>query len=55
MLFRCNILALVGGGKSPKWPPNVLVIWDDYRNRPLAEINFRNDIKAVRMRRDKYV
>jgi len=51
-LFNTNILALVGGGKNPKFPKNVVSIWDDKRAERIAEIVFRHEVKSVRLRRD---
>lgn len=57
MLFRSNILALVGGGSSPApgMAPNRLRVWDDHQQRALTEFALKDPVRAVRLRRDTVV
>lgn len=52
MLFRCNLMALVGGGPAPKAPPHRVLVWDDHLAKSIGELSFRQVVLSVRLRKD---
>lgn len=53
MLWRTNVIAVVGGGTRAKFADNTVLIYDDLSKKFVMEIVFTSPIKAVRLRRDK--
>ena len=59
MLNTTNILALVGGGKNPKFSINKIIIWDDQpaknRDNIIGELRFNSQILNVKIKMDRLI
>ncbi|KAJ5494969.1 SVP1-like protein 2 [Penicillium diatomitis] len=55
MLGQSNYLAIVGGGRNPKFPQNKLVIWDDAKQKAAIILEFRTSVLGVRLSKSKIV
>ena len=50
-LHTSSMLFLVGGGRSPLYPPNKVVLWDDALGKEVAELEFREKVRGLACRR----
>ena len=55
MLYRTNILALVGSDNNMNHKRSKLIIWDDHQKKPLSELKFNQNIMNVKLRKDKII
>ena len=52
LLFKTNIIALVGGGQNPKFPLNKVIIWDDQQKKQICELRLKSTINNVKLKKD---
>ena len=50
-LHSSSLLFLVGGGRSPRYPPNKVIFWDDAQGKEVAELEFRERVRGIACRR----
>lgn len=51
MLGNYNYLALVGGGKNPRWPQTKVILWDDAKKRETVTFEHKTAVLRVRLTR----
>lgn len=51
MLGNYNYLALVGGGKNPRWPQTKVILWDDAKKREAVTFEHKTAVLRVRLTR----
>ena len=55
MLYKSNILALVGGGINPKFSPNKVIIWDELNGKIISQLRFDTNVKNIKLTKDKII
>lgn len=55
MLGKANFIALIGGGRLPKYPQNQVIIWDDAKQSAVVKIPVHTTVRGVRLSRTHIV
>lgn len=52
MLYKSNIIALLGGGKIPKFSTNRVILWDANDDRVVSEFKFLTPVINIKLKKD---
>jgi WD40 repeat protein len=55
MLGKTNIMALVGGGNNPLYPPTKVMIWDDKQGKCMSELIYKQPVLGIKLTRDRII
>jgi WD40 repeat protein len=55
MMGKANYVALVGGGKQPKFAQNKVILWDDSKAKVALEITTLTTVRNVQLARNRIV
>ena len=55
MLYRTNLVAMVAGGRKPKFADNAVMVYDDLAEKMVLEFTCPTTVLGMRMKRDKMV
>ncbi len=59
MLKKTNIIGLVGGGKTPQFSKNKVIIWDESiknkENKTIMELRFNSNVINLKLKEDKII
>lgn len=55
MMGNANYIALVGGGRTPKFPQNKVIIWDDSKGKTALEITTLTAVRGVQLSKTRVV
>ncbi|KAI1103201.1 WD40 repeat-like protein [Jackrogersella minutella] len=53
MMGNANYLALVGGGRSPKFPQNKVIVWDDSKGKIALELATLTAVRGVQISKSR--
>lgn len=55
MLFRSNLVAMVGGGTSPKYDEKAALIWDDTAKKVVMDVSFNQPVVSIKLKYDRLI